>query len=330
MQLFSYRCFNKDFQIAFTHAQQLHVTGLSPRAAAAVPSIPAAAGGAKGRAPRAGPPGASPKGRRHEGGEAEEGSAAEVAAAAVLESIVSAGAELLHKRAFDRKCFAFAAADAAYTLLSILNLCHLNVDPGEPGDLLGRAADVECTEGAPLKRVGGGPPLSPDAEERGPRPAPGLEGEATSAEEGRLMGGPPNPAAACRWEGFPLPVPGPQDSWAPGCLGIKRLTPELLQQLEVEDKKRQQQQAAPLKHKPSFSRPAAAAAKAAAARQTRGAKSSPLPRGAAAATAPAASKQGAGSLSRVSGGRGPTKEQRERPQVQRRLSPSSLSGASSK
>ncbi|KAL8455295.1 hypothetical protein Emag_000879 [Eimeria magna] len=322
-------------------------------AAAAVPSIPAAAaGGTKGRAPRVAPAGASPKGRRHDGGDGEEASAAEAAAAAVLESIISAGAELLHKRSLDRKCFAFAAADAANTLLSILTLCHLTVDPGEPGDLGGPPADSQCTEGAPIT---GSPLLPSDAADGGAPLAPGLDEGRRAAEEGRLEGGPPSSASAAKWEGPPLPVPGPQDSWAPGCLGIKPLTPELLQQLELDDKKRLQQQAASLKPKPNFTRTAAAAAKAAAAKtaaggQAKGAKGSPLPRDAAAAAraaaapaaaaaaaaravaapaaAPAAaagSRQGAGPLRRVTGGRGPTKEQGGGPPVQKRLSSSTLS-----
>ncbi|KAL8430487.1 hypothetical protein ACSSS7_005875 [Eimeria intestinalis] len=302
-------------------------------AAAAVPSIPAATGGAKGRAPRVGASGASPKGRRHEGGEGEEASASEAAAAAVLETIVAAGAEMLHKRAFDRKCFAFAAADAAHTLLSILSLCHLTVDLGEPGDLEGQG-HLEGSGGPPT--VGAPAPVSPHSAEGGPPLVSGLEGEARSTEEGRLER--TTLAPACRWEEPPLPIPGPQDSWAPGCLGIKRLTPELLQQLEIEDKKREQQQAAALKQKPSFSRPAAAATaaaakpKAAAGGQMRGAKSFPLPRRAAPAAAaapgaadaaPAASKQGARPLGRIAGVRGPIKEQRGAPQAQRRISSAS-------
>ena len=176
-----------------------------PAAAAAV----ASAGAAKGRVPRGGPPGTSPKGKKHEGLE-EELSAAEAAAASVMEDVIAAGAALLQKRTGDRQCFAFAAASATHTLLNILRLCHLTIDPGEPGDV-------------PLSSPSGAP---------------------DEGEEGSLKGSEGGPLGRHREEGAPwdvppMPIPGKQDSWAPGCLGIKPLTPELIQELEAADRKRE-------------------------------------------------------------------------------------------
>lgn len=217
-------------------------------------SPPASQGAAKPRGPRVGASGLSPKGRRHEGLE-DELPASEAAAAAVIEDLITAGAALIHKRATDRLCFSVAAADATRTLLSLLRLCHLQVDKGEPGDI----------PGAPTER---GPPSE--------GPAEGL----------------------CNEEAPPMPQPGAQDSWAPGCMGIKELTPQLLQQLEADDKTRQQQatkRGTVARKRTVPDTPAAAAATpiAAAAQPAASVRASPATKSAAAAAKPKAAAKAA-------------------------------------